>query len=244
MSISLTESQHADLEEVGFTILPGVFSPAEMDALALRIEALQEKHLADLKEKGGTEGISRADEITFTCHLAQQDPEIMAFCQRPEFIAITTQLLGPDTDLYWNQSVFKMPEGKKEFPWHQDDGYTPVEPSPYLTLWLALNDATVENGCVWVLPGSYKRGLVKHASTPEGWSCHSLDDPNQGIPVPVKAGSIVAFWSLTMHKSSANVSGGPRKAYIIQYSKAGLISLPGREPVPHLLPIARGGAAA
>lgn len=138
MSITLTEQQLSELEEVGFTILPDVFSQAEMDALAVRIEALQEKHLADLKAQGGTQGISRADEITFTCHLAQQDPEIMAFCQRPEFIAITTQLLGPDTDLYWNQSVFKMPEGKKEFPWHQDDGYTPVYHSNVLNAKIAL----------------------------------------------------------------------------------------------------------
>ncbi|MGC4045061.1 MAG: phytanoyl-CoA dioxygenase family protein [Armatimonas sp.] len=122
--------------------------------------------------------------------------------------------------------------------------YTPVDPSPYLTLWLALNDATIENGCVWMLPGSYKRGLVEHTHTPEGWSCHPLDDPDQGVPVPVKAGSIVVFWSLTMHKSSANISSGPRKAYIIQYSKAGLVSLPTRQAVEHLIPVARDGVTA
>jgi phytanoyl-CoA hydroxylase len=130
----LSDSQHAEMETQGFTVLPDVFSQAEMDALAVRIEALQEKHLRELKEQGGTAGISRADEITFTCYLAEQDPEILTFCQRPELVALTTQLLGPNTDLYWNQAVFKMPEGKKEFPWHQDDGYTRVEPSPYLTL--------------------------------------------------------------------------------------------------------------
>ncbi len=238
----LTPTQRSEMETQGFTVLPDVFSQTEMDALAIRIEALQEKHLRELKESGGTQGISRADEITFTCYLAEQDPEILQFCQRPELVSLTTQLLGPDTDLYWNQAVFKMPEGKKEFPWHQDDGYTWVEPSPYLTLWLALNDATVENGCVWVLPGSYKRGLVPHAETPEGWSCHPLDDPDQGIPVPVKAGSLVVFWSLTMHKSSANISSGPRKAYIIQYCKAGTVTLPDRKPCP-LKPIARDGVS-
>ena len=112
-----------------------------------------------LREKGGTEGISRAGEIAFTAFLAEQDENIRAFVKRPEFVAIAVQMLGPDIDLYWNQSVFKGPEGTKEFPWHQDDGYTPVEPSPYLTLWLAVNDATEENGCISVLPGSHKQGI-------------------------------------------------------------------------------------
>ena len=115
-------------------------------------------------------------------------PNLAAFVTRPEFVAIATQLLGPDVDLYWNQSVFKQPEGKREFPWHQDDGYTPVTPSPYLTLWLALNDATVENGCISVLPGSHKRGLVPHRPSDIGLVCHDADDPDQGVPVPVKAG--------------------------------------------------------
>jgi ectoine hydroxylase-related dioxygenase (phytanoyl-CoA dioxygenase family) len=146
-----------------------------------------------------------------------------------------------DTDLYWNQAVFKMPEGEQQFPWHQDDGYTPVIPSPYLTLWLALNDATVENGCVSVLPGSHKRGLVPHEKTPIGLSCHSLADPDQGIPVPVSVGSIAVFYSLTMHKSGVNRSTGPRKAYIIQYSKAGLKSAITGETLTGKIPLARDG---
>ena len=125
-------------------------------------------------------------------------------------------------DLYWNQSVFKQPEGTKQFPWHQDDGYTAVTPSPYLTLWLALNDATPENGCISVLPGSQKRGLVPHHLTELGYVCHDADDPDQGVLVPVKAGSMAVFQSLTMHKSGANGSPSTRKAYVIQFSAAGL----------------------
>ena len=230
-----------ELDRDGFFVLERVFPPDVLAQVTERIESYQKRHEAAIAENGGTQGISRASEITFTSHLAENDPEILAFCRRPELTELGTALLGPDIDLYWNQSVFKMPEGEKQFPWHQDDGYTPVTPSPYLTLWIALNDATVENGCVWVLPGSHKNGLVEHVHTPIGLACHSLDDPNQGIPVPVPAGSIVAFWSLTMHKSGVNVSQGCRKAYIVQLAKAGLASLRTGGPVPNLLPIARDG---
>lgn len=240
---TITAEQRRQFEENGFFVLESVFTQEEMDELARQIEAHHYRHESRLEEVG-TEGISRAGEISFTSHLAEQDESIRAFCERPEFVAITTQLLGPDVDLYWNQSVFKGPEGEKEFPWHQDDGYTPVEPSPYLTLWLALNDATVENGCISVLPGSHKRGLVEHRPSPIGLICHELDDPDQGVRVPVKAGSMAVFQSLTMHKSGVNRSKGIRKAYIIQYSHAGLRSLRTGEILTGKIPIARNGAVA
>ena len=239
--MDLTATQRQTLTNDGFVVLERVFTPAVLASVTERIESYQKRHEEALAARGGSEGISRASEITFTSHLAENDPEILAFCRRSELTELGVALLGPEVDLYWNQAVFKMPEGEKQFPWHQDDGYTPVSPSPYLTLWIALNEATVSNGCVWVRPGSHKKGLMEHTPTPIGLACHSLDDPDQGIPVPVPAGSIVVFWSLTMHKSGVNVSQGCRKAYIVQLARAGLVSLRTSEPVPNLLPIARDG---
>lgn len=241
---TITDAQKQQLNEQGYFLLENVFTKADMDALAERIETYQRQHDEAIKAEGGTQGISRAAEITFTSHLAENDDAIREFVLRPEFVKITTDLLGPDIDLYWNQSVFKMPEGEREFPWHQDDGYTPVTPSPYLTLWLSLNGATVENGTVSVLPGSHKKGLVPHENSPLGRICHRADDPDQGVPVEVPAGGMAVFWSLTMHKSGVNRSKGPRKAYVIQYSKAGLKKVASGEPIPGLIPVARGGQPA
>lgn len=239
----ITPEQKRQFQASGFFVLDNVFTQAEMDALAERIEVFQQKAQENLQAQGGAAGISRAGEIIFDAYLAEQDERVRAFCKRPEFVAISTALLGPDVDLYWNQSVYKEPECEKSFPWHQDDGYTPVEPTPYLTLWLALNDATPENGCISVLPGSHKRGLVEHYRSPIGLVCHELDDPDQGIQVPVKAGSMAVFQSLTMHKSGVNRSQGIRKAYIIQYSCAGLKNLRTGEEITGKIPIARNGQA-
>jgi ectoine hydroxylase-related dioxygenase (phytanoyl-CoA dioxygenase family) len=241
---TITKAQRRQFQAEGYFLLENVFTQAEMDALTGHIEAFQRRAEENLKAQGGTAGISRTGEIVFDSHLAEQDENISAFCLRPEFVAITTQLLGPNVDLYWNQSVFKGPEGEKEFPWHQDDGYTPVEPSPYLTLWLALNDATRENGCISVLPGSHRRGLVPHRPSPIGLICHELDDPDQGVPVPVRAGSLAVFQSLTMHKSGVNRSRGARKAYIIQYSHAGLKNAKTGDVITGKIPVARAGKAA
>lgn len=240
----LTEEQKRAYEQQGYVVVEDLFTRAAMEQLAERIEVLQRSHQADVAAKGGTEGISRADEITFTAFLAEQDPQIRAFATRPEFVALSTQLLGPDTDLYWNQAVFKMPEGEKEFPWHQDDGYAPVTPSPYLTLWLALTDATPENGCISVLPGSHRQGLVPHTPSPIGLVCYPADAPDQGVRVPIRSGSLAVFPSLTMHKSGPNLSQGPRKAYVLQYSQAGLRNAATGELLTGKIPVARSGQPA
>jgi ectoine hydroxylase-related dioxygenase (phytanoyl-CoA dioxygenase family) len=241
--ITITRQHQDEMETRGFCILENVFTLPEMEDLAALIEAYQRRHEAAIAAKGGTEGISRASEITFTSHLAEHDPAIMDFCRRLELLTIAMAFLGENVDLYWNQSVYKMPEGHQEFPWHQDDGYTPVSPSPYLTLWLAINDATPENGCISALPGSHKRGLLPHEQTPIGLVCHSARDPDQGVRVPVNAGSIAVFWSLTAHKSGVNLSNGIRKAYIIQYAKAGLKSLRTGQTIEAVTPIVRNGKA-
>jgi phytanoyl-CoA hydroxylase len=241
--MEMTDAQLSEYTTEGFVVLGHVFTAEEMADLAVLIEAHHQTHAARLQQVGA-EGISRAGEIAFTSHLAEQDPKLLKFVRRPEFVAITTKVLGPDVDLYWNQSVYKEGHGDAEFPWHQDDGYTAVEPSPYLTLWLAVNDATPENGCLSVLPRSHERGLVPHTHTAIGLACHALDDPDQGVQVPIPAGSLIAMQSLTFHKSGVNRSDGMRKAYVIQYSVAGLRDAKTGEILPDKKPVARRGLSA
>jgi ectoine hydroxylase-related dioxygenase (phytanoyl-CoA dioxygenase family) len=64
--------------------------------------------------------------------------------------------------LYWDQAVYKKPEKPHRVPWHQDNGHTYCEPQQYLTCWVALVDATVDNGCPWVLPRGHRAGALRH----------------------------------------------------------------------------------
>lgn len=237
----LSQDQLNQMDRDGFVVLENLFTKDEMAKLADDIEQYVERHERELAAVGGEAGINRAKQISFTSHLAEQDESIRTFCLRKEIAELSSQLLGPDVDLYWNQSVFKHPETEQIFPWHQDDAYTPVKPAPYLTLWLAISDATEENGCISVLPGSHKQGLVKHEQTPYGWACHTPDDPDQGILVPVPAGSLIAFWSMTMHKSGPNLSKEIRKAYVIQYACAGLRRVEDDGLIENMIPVVRDG---
>jgi phytanoyl-CoA hydroxylase len=136
-----------------------------------------------------------------------------------KLLKLATRLLGPNVRLYWNQAVYKRPENRRDFPWHQDNGYRLTDPAHYLTVWLALNDATLENGCIWVQPNSHTQGVLEHTPTDVGLQCYFGDNP--GLPVPLRKGSLVAFQSLVVHRSTPNLSDHIRKAFIIQYSPVG-----------------------
>lgn len=237
----LNAAQHEQMSTKGFIVLENFFDAETMATVDANLSEYHKAHEERLKAEGGVAGISRAGEILFSDHIAEQSDSIKAFVTRPEFAKLTSELLGPDVDLYWNQTVYKNPESTKEFPWHQDDAYTPVNHSPYLTLWLAISDATEENGCISVLPGSHIGGLRPHAGSDIGLVGYPSDAPDQGIKVPISSGSMIAFWSTVLHKSGPNLSTGMRKAYVIQYCKTGLRWIAGDHLVENLIPVVRNG---
>src|SRR5262249_55453968 len=137
------------------------------------------------------------------------------------FVDLCADLIGPDVNMYWDQAVYKKPEKPRRFPWHQDNGYTFIEPQQYLTCWLALTDATEQNGCPGVAPAVHRAGALAHPDVgPLG--CESFaEPPTPARPAEVRAGSALVFSSLTPHMTGPNLTDAVRKAYILQYAPAG-----------------------
>ena len=167
-----------------------------MDALIAAIDPFEEREADALRElEGGRFFIARADEITFTTHLVPAVAGVARVHRSPAARPdVCADLIGPDVRLYWDQAVYKKPGTESPFPWHQDNGYAFVEPQQYLTCWVALTDATEENGCPWVVPGLHRRGTLAHEYSDIGFVC--LRDPADAVAVPARAGSIVVFSSL------------------------------------------------
>jgi ectoine hydroxylase-related dioxygenase (phytanoyl-CoA dioxygenase family) len=216
----VSDEQALDYDELGFFVLPDVLGAADLAALTEAIdpfEADQEEALRAME--GGRFFIARADEITFTTHLVLSSGLLRAFAGSALFCDLCADLVGPDVRLYWDQAVYKKPGTESPFPWHQDNGYAFVEPQQYLTCWVALTDATEENGCPWVVPGLHRRGTLAHDYTDIGFVC--LRGPEDARAVPVRAGSIVVFSSLTPHSTGPNRTDDVRKAYIVQFAPSG-----------------------
>jgi ectoine hydroxylase-related dioxygenase (phytanoyl-CoA dioxygenase family) len=216
----VTAEQARRYDEDGFFVLEDALGPGEVEALIGAIDPFEERQAAALRElEGGRFFIARADEITFTTHLVLQSPVLRDFTRSALLTDVCADLVGPDVRLYWDQAVYKKPGTESPFPWHQDNGYAFVEPQQYLTCWVALTDATEENGCPWVVPGLHRRGTLAHEYSDIGFVC--LRDPEDAVAVPARAGSIVVFSSLTPHSTGPNRTGDVRKAYIVQYAPSG-----------------------
>lgn len=217
----LTPDQVAQFDRDGYVVLPDVFTD---DDLAPLIEALDRNEaLADEQLRARADGriaIAETGAITFTVHLAEREPVARSFATHPVFADLCHDLIGPDVRLYWDQAVYKKPEKPRRFPWHQDNGYAFVEPQQYLTCWVALTDATLDNGCPQVIPGLHRRGTFRHRWVdPLGWEI--VESHPDAIAAPVGAGGIVVFSSLTPHLTGPNTTDGVRKAYILQYAPDG-----------------------
>ena len=215
----LSEAQAEQWNRDGYFVLEDAIDrdtlkmlEAEIDPQEARVEAFLEK------QEGGRLGIARAGEISFTTHMVLRSEALREFCRGKLFQDLCHDLIGPDARLYWDQAVYKKPGTESPFPWHQDNGYNFVEPQSYLTCWIAINDATAENGCPWVVPGLHRRGTLTHASTLLGFQC--VEDPPDAVCAEAGAGSVVVFSSLTPHATGPNRSDGVRKAYIVQFADA------------------------
>ena len=220
----LGREQAESWNERGCFVLEDAFDAALLAELLADFDPIEAKVTDFLRtQPGGRLFIADAEAITFSTHLVARFASARRFCTSPVFQDLCHDLVGPDARLYWDQAVYKKPESAKTFPWHQDNGYTYVEPQAYLTCWVALTGATRENGCPWIVPGLHRRGTLAHWMTPEGWSC--LPEDVAGVPVPARAGSIVAFSSLTPHRTGPNRTRAPRKAYIVQFAPEGAVAL-------------------
>jgi phytanoyl-CoA hydroxylase len=216
----VTRQQARQYDQQGFFVLEGALRPDEVEALTEAIDPFESRGEEKLRDmEGGRFFIARADEITFTTHLVVRSARLRRFTASVLFADVCADLIGPDVRLYWDQAVYKKPATESPFPWHQDNGYAFVEPQQYLTCWVALTDATEENGCPWVVPGLHRLGTLAHEYSDIGFVC--LRDPPDAVAVPAPAGSIVVFSSLTPHSTGPNVTDAVRKSYIVQFAPEG-----------------------
>ena len=216
----LSPEQIKSFDENGYAIVEDAFTSEEVEEVLEKIDPFEFNVTEALKGlDGGKFFISRAEEITFTTHLVTQSEELKEFSKHEVFTGICKDLVGDNVRLYWDQAVYKKPGTKDEFPWHQDNGYTFIEPQAYLTCWVALTDTDETNGCPCVMPGLHKKGTLHHETTDIGYEIPL--DSSDSVTLPLKAGSIAVFSSLTPHRTGPNLNEDIRKAYILQYAPEG-----------------------
>ena len=236
----LSEKQIRHFEDWGYVVAPGALRDAELspvraaiaeavDRKARQLHAEKEivhlhedasftRRLAKVHEDAGTEEFAWNNEVFSRA--------IYDLLMTPAVLDVAESLLGPELTVngdYWVRP--KLPGGRRTtLPWHQDSGYYgPASLAlPILSLWIPLVDVNERNGCLKVIPGSNKWGLLPSQSN--GMHLVPTEDVEaRGEPrsLPMRAGDILAFGQYTFHASGENSSDEVRWSIDLRYSPTG-----------------------
>ena len=244
--MSLTREEVEQFEREGWVMKRKVFSRGDLEPIRDALTEIVHREALALKEKGMLDEIyedepfeTRLTRIRYASHDACQDiyKSIMGkagggfsgeamfhFVRHRPLLSCIESLLGPDiigSAIYRVRP--KIPEwAHGEVPWHQDSGYFLPHCDRFLilTCWIPLVDATLENGCLHVLPGMHTRGVIRHYT---GGHSGYLEVPGdllkevEPIPVEMEAGSVLFLTSVTPHASFENNSDTVRWSVDLRY---------------------------
>jgi len=157
-------------------------------------------------------------------------PELKEGLFRVNALHVAKQLLGDAVIPMGEHAIFKPPRYGAETPWHQDEAYW-GEQMRYnsFSMWIPLQEATLENGCMQFIPGSHKSEILPHHSIGHDVRVHGLEmddlpDAAKAVACPIPAGGCTIHNNRTMHYAGPNRSDIPRRALILGF---------GTKPVPY-----------
>jgi len=154
-------------------------------------------------------------------HAAFFDDVFEAHARLTQVLDVVEGLLGPDLKLYQDQVFLKPPKVGSRQPYHQDVplGFH-IDRPDLVTCWAALDDATIENGCLWYIPGTHKREILDKKT----WAAYEKQAVSgklgEEVPVELKAGSCSFHHGLLLHASRPNLTDRSRRGYATHYVSA------------------------
>lgn len=213
---TLTPEQISAYHEDGFIVLEQVFSPAEIEQLRA---AESSPAIQSALDAGGIK-----HQTVHLLELTTRHPAFHDLARDPRIISAITSLLGPDIQLQHSKLATKpAARGMGEFGWHQDLMFYPHTNTSLLSVFVYLDDATPENGCMSMVRGSHRLGPLNHLDADGRFDgrCrethHWLEHPENVAAIAPRAGAISIHHCLTLHGSPPNLSGHPRRGVVFSY---------------------------
>lgn len=219
----LTEEQISAYRRDGFVQIDDVLTGealVELRTAVANAVAAENDDQRPMEEKGTYGRLFIQKVNLWTRH---PDVERFALCRR--FAGIAARLAGLPVRIWHDQALFKEPDGGLRTPWHQDAHYWPhQQKTGQITIWLALKDATLQNGCMSFLPGTQTLEGLDSVNLADPQDLHDIAPQVRGIKAqacPLKAGSCTFHNGLTFHYAGANKSDGMREAFAVIYMPDG-----------------------
>jgi ectoine hydroxylase-related dioxygenase (phytanoyl-CoA dioxygenase family) len=210
----------------GHLTVNGVFAPQQMDAVIRDIEQWGETFLAELPPEKRAwfidGGVSARTVLRKLDNPHFHRDAVQALARDPKLVGLVEQFLGKGVSVYFSQIFFKPPEGGGPKPAHQDNFYFgPTDIEGVVTAWIALDDATLENGCLYFGDGTNLGPVYSHfAPENEPFNLQlpaSVLDKQPMQPAPVRKGGVSFHHGNTFHQSGPNHSTKWRRACALHY---------------------------
>ena len=229
--MELTDSQFEQYQTEGYLVVENALSTESIERVKTRLreythgdrepetftsqlEPRVERGELDVDEEGDAvrkfEGLGMVGEDDVFAEIAHHDT----------ITSVVEQLLGPNLKLLRSAAMFKPPSVGSEKGLHQDAAYYPIQPMDHVTTWIALDDATLENGCMTVIPGAHKDGILNHAAVEYDTDIVINDtkyDDADLVELPMDAGDVLFTHCLTPHYTAPNSTEQWRRALIMSY---------------------------
>jgi len=226
--MGLSKDQLVLYEENGYVVVKDIVSKDVLARLRTAITEMTEEAQAgrDARFQPAVEPDAsgtavKAAPLRKLNELVPHDSFFRAVAAGANILDIVAQLAGNAQRimLYSDQVFLKPAFCGSEKPLHQDNSYFRVTPHSHgVTCWMAVDDATEENGCMRYIPGSHKLGLLPHKELTQAHLAPEGNGFGEEIPVPIPAGAVIFHHLLVLHSSKANTSPNSRRAWALHYA--------------------------
>ena len=230
MKTSITPDQIKKYQDDGFLYYPGLLSPAEVAELKSAVldaaKSMGKKKVAGDSENEFQDGEDYYTKVfTQRLNLWKISDKVKSFMLNPELGKLMCQLEGVEGYRVWHdQALIKEPFGNPTA-WHLDNPYWSFHSRQALSVWIALEDATPYNGCMYFIPGSHKLATFDNSGIGPELGALFKVYPKMGeidpVPVPMKAGDCSFHNGIAAHGAGANMTRGRRIAMTCAYMPEG-----------------------
>jgi len=220
----ITAEKAAEYRERGYLAVEHALEPSEVrDA----VDALMEMIFVDAKgaalqfTKPASElrtNEEREQAVRKVHKFVEQDERLKRVAYHPDILAKMELLLGEPPKLVQDMALLKPPMGGGEKPWHQDMAYGNLAyDKPVAGVWIALDEAELDNGCMHVIPGSHADGATPHYAIRDWQLCDAHVAVEKDVAIPLQSGGLMIFHGLLKHGTPYNLSSKRRRALQFHY---------------------------
>lgn len=243
-SAVLSETQIAFFHENGYLALDQISPPEEVRELGEIFERLFSSRVGWEQGRAfdlaGTDDEKNLPSLPQIINPVEFAPELAHTRFRGNALAIARQLLGATAEHWFEHAINKPARIGAATPWHQDEAhrYDPGVDYQQISIWMPLQPATPQNGCMQYIPHTHRGPVLEHHSLNDdsrvpALECIGAFDPARAVLCPLPPGGAAIHHSRTLHCASSNTTMEPRRAYILAFRSAPS-SVPFREIFPWL----------